>query len=201
MPLLLLLLPLLFFVSSPFSFVSASSSSMYLLGINTGVRCHETRDCQRHFNYSWCMGSATICMRETCIRIANYPCKSTELCLEDVRLCTEKQCDYDSDCDNYDLCDGREICGPHYRCIEDPLVGGCHSLHNAWCDCTITTSIKRTQGNTSSSSPLSSYYSGKRDNVANTNTVTILASLVAFFVVAYSIYVLTLSCTRKTFKK
>lgn len=95
---------------------------------NTEIRCDSQKDCEVHYNNSWCASAGVMCIHHYCKLIPDYPCRtSTQHCQEVPRReCIDKTCLTDSDCDNGIYCDGIEICSASNKvCITDPERPSC----------------------------------------------------------------------------
>lgn len=93
--------------------------------LETSVPCANIKDCTQHYNQSWCLSAGVLCIHHYCKLIPDYPCRSTQLCLESEQECLDKECISDQDCNNGIYCDGVEICS-HNHCIVDPQRPSCY---------------------------------------------------------------------------
>jgi hypothetical protein len=98
----------------------ASSNTL----INTFVVCRSTEDCHIAFNRSWCTSSSLLCVHSYCRALPDYPCKTTQICVERQQQCLDRACEQDSECDNQRFCDGIEICRSNI-CVTDPEQPSC----------------------------------------------------------------------------
>ena len=94
--------------------------------LNTDVPCSTMKDCEVHYNHSWCTAAGVMCIHRYCKLIPEYPCRATQDCIEETRLCVDKVCKKNSDCNNHIYCDGEEICSKQGYCVIDPDRPSCH---------------------------------------------------------------------------
>lgn len=93
----------------------------------TDLACTSTTDCKRHYNDSWCASSGILCIHHTCKRIPEYPCRTTQECVEEQHKCIDRQCSTNEECSNDIYCDGEEIC-TNGRCTTDPERPACINI-------------------------------------------------------------------------
>lgn len=93
--------------------------------LNTDVRCDSIKDCLVYYNHSWCASAGVLCIHHYCKLVPEYPCRSTQDCLEEEQVCRDKKCVIDEDCNNGVYCDGEEIC-VRGHCLTDPQRPSCH---------------------------------------------------------------------------
>lgn len=106
--------------------VSYSASVLYPHTlINTEVKCNSISDCKVYYNHSWCASAGVLCIHHYCKLIPDYPCRTTQHCIESEECCVDKECTIDEECNNAIYCDGEEICNQGY-CITNPTRPSCY---------------------------------------------------------------------------
>ena len=114
LPLLLLLL-LVILQQSDGRHAGPAVAYMHMLS-PTEQHCTKTRHCigEQHFCHN-----GSVCMRERCWRLPNFPCAHTEWCDERLRSCRRRTCESWRDCDDAVYCNGEERCIAGY-CVLEP---------------------------------------------------------------------------------
>lgn len=78
--------------------------------IATDIQCSETSQCIAMYNYSWCESDLT-CIEGYCHHIRDTPCHSQrQTCDEENRVCIDKLCQSNAECDDGVYCNGKEKC-------------------------------------------------------------------------------------------